>query len=232
VTLDSAIVTSRFRVLVDGESDALAVPKLLQRLDSWHGFAPAYWDPVVMRYKDERDLSTLKTLTSNDPDVSGALLLFDGDTEKTLCAASAGPELSRRAMQSGFNFPVAVVIAVQELEAWFLPCIGCLAGSSSPTRTGRVSMLFSAEANSPSNPESHRNCKGVLTNSMPFGRSYKEMTDAVRLAELVHIEHVLHGRPDRGVAGARSFASFVRAHQFLRSSNPDGATYPAPLENT
>jgi hypothetical protein len=56
----------RFRVFVDGESDARALPILLERLDAELGMPEAEWDPAVMHYKDSRDFAMVARLTRND----------------------------------------------------------------------------------------------------------------------------------------------------------------------
>jgi Domain of unknown function (DUF4276) len=213
----------RFRVFVDGESDARALPILLERLDAELGVSEAEWDPAVMHYKDSRDFDMVAKLTRNDA-IGGALMLFDGDSPGTSCAATDGPRLSKVAAGHAFPFPVAVVIAVQELEAWFLPCISCLAGASAEDRRGFTTQMFRSDALSPAEPETFRDCKRALRLAMPAGRGYKEILDAPVLARAIHLDHVRDGHG--GAGGSRSFLTMVRAHRFLRTGSAFARTYP------
>ena len=86
------------------------------------------------------------------------------------CPARLGPELLRRATLIRGDVPIAVTLAKQEFEAWFLAAAESIAG-----RRG-----LPANLQAPPDPEGIRDAKGWLGGRM--GRKYYERQDQPALA--------------------------------------------------
>jgi hypothetical protein len=98
----------------------------------------------------------------------GVLVLLDADDD---CPAEYGPLLLARAMAARPDKQVSVVLANREFEAWFLAAAPSLAGQFG----------FPGEFPRPHNPETPRDCKGLLTKARPRGQPYKETVDQAPL---------------------------------------------------
>jgi len=83
------------------------------------------------------------------------------------CPARDGPSLLTRARKVRPDTPVAVILAKQEYEAWFLAAAESLRG-----KRGLPGTLVS-----PPDPESIRGAKGWLSRMMPGGSGYSETDD-------------------------------------------------------
>ena len=101
--------------------------------------------------------------------VGGIMLLIDSDDD---CAKVLGPELLERAKKA-IQLPVSVVLAVREIESWFLGSMDSLRGVNG--------IMESATASS--NPENIRGAKEHLTENMMRARRYLSVDDQVSFAE-------------------------------------------------
>ena len=102
-------------------------------------------------------------------------IILDSDKD---CPAELGPALLRRASQARSDLPIAVVIAKNEFEAWFLAAAESLRG-----RRG-----LKNDIHPPNDPEAVRNAKGWLDRRMENNKSYSETTDQPALTALFDIE--------------------------------------------
>jgi hypothetical protein len=102
-------------------------------------------------------------------------VLLDADDD---CPAQFGPERMNRARAVRPDKRIAVVLANREFEAWFLASAPSLAGQEG----------FAVNFARPVNPESPRDCKGMLTKARPKGQPYKEVIDQARLAAIFDME--------------------------------------------
>ena len=113
-------------------------------------------------------------MAETQPRAGGVLVLIDADDD---CAARLGPELLERARSVGVA-PVEVVLAVTELEAWFLAALASLRGQRG-VRT---------DARAPSDPESVRGAKEALRRQMTSGSAYSPPTDQPALVALMDLD--------------------------------------------
>jgi hypothetical protein len=97
------------------------------------------------------------------------MLLIDSDDD---CPKDLAPQLLGRAKKST-QIPVSVVLAVREIECWFL-------GSKESLR-GVNGVMEAAAA--PPNPEGIRGAKEHLTHNMTRGRRYLSVDDQVSFVE-------------------------------------------------
>lgn len=166
-------MTASIAAIVEGQSEVESVPVLLRRILS-ECLGASGVDVVrpfrVPRTKiaRERELErAAKHMLRDRPNVEAILILLDADDD---CAAQLGQSLLVRA-QTVTTKPVAVVLAVRELEAWFLGAKRSLRGVRG----------IRADAEPPPNPEGIRGAKESLSRSMT-GRRYLEVDDQPALA--------------------------------------------------
>lgn len=95
-------------------------------------------------------------------------LLLDADDD---CPAQLGPHLLERARAGRPDVRIAVVLPNREFEAWFLAAAPSLAGQHG----------FLASFLPVANPETPRDCKGLLSKARPSGHPYKETVDQAPL---------------------------------------------------
>jgi hypothetical protein len=96
----------------------------------------------------------------------GIVVIVDCDWDNG-CPAREGPVLLDRATRARKDYPISVVLAKKEFEAWFLAAAESLRG-----KRGLPENLVS-----PSDPENIRDAKGWLSDRMPHGVSYSETDD-------------------------------------------------------
>jgi hypothetical protein len=170
------------------------VPKLLYRIADELGVG-GLRTPVPMRTprgKLTRPGGIEKAVEAMAIRISGAggvLVVLDADDD---CPAELGPELLGRACKARPDKQVAVVLANREFEAWYL--------ASAPSLAGKHGFPESFPA--PADPESPRDCKGLLTRARAAGHPYKETVDQTALASVFDLEMARTGSP--------SFAKFCR----------------------
>ena len=94
------------------------------------------------------------------------------------CPAHLGPALLQRASQTRNDIPIAVVIAKNEFEGWFLAAAESLRGKRG----------LKSDITSPNNPEGIRDAKRWLSQRMENNKTYSETTDQPTLAALFDLE--------------------------------------------
>ncbi len=147
--------------MVEGEADKLAVPGLLAR--AVHRIERYEWavaDRLTMRVgglpASRAHLGRNAEALRRQP-VDAALVLLDLDDG---CPAEEGPKLADNLRGYGLPFPVAVVLARREYEAWFLASLPSIAAETTD---------LPDDAHYPGEPEKPRDCKAPLRALMPQG---------------------------------------------------------------
>lgn len=157
----------RIQPIVEGHGEVQAVPVLLRRLlDEAQVFDRHIFPPIRRKRSEFEDESPLRkaiqlALLSN---CSAILVLFDGDDS---CPREHGPRVQRWAQDQAGEVPCVVVMAWREYEAWFLATMESL----------RNQRGVRADAVSHPDPETPRDAKGVLEDSLEPGLSYFERAD-------------------------------------------------------
>lgn len=183
----------RLVLLVEGEGDEAAAPRLVGRLLAEYSAHDAgFVDDKTFRIgeyssvvKDNYDkwLRLLKAAVGRK-DFGGCLLLLDGDSKRQdFCASRAARCLAAEARQVGAGklFSVAVVFACKEFESWFIAGLGSLVGK--PFSDNRIE-IPSLPKTIPADPEiAPRNAKGWLAEIMR--NRYSPTRDQKELAELL-----------------------------------------------
>ena len=171
----------KFGCIVEGHSEAQSVPVLIRRIAA--ELCPelvidilrpnrVHKDKVIKIDELEREVE----LTARKINRQGAIfIILDSDGD---CPAELGPALLHRASQAHSDLPIAVVIAKNEFEAWFLAAAESLRG-----RRG-----LKNDIHPPNDPEAVRDAKGWLDRQMENNESYSETTDQPALAALFDIE--------------------------------------------
>lgn len=180
-------------VLVEGDGDAQAVPGLVLRLLADMGRG----DWVVGKTKKVRGLGSLTKrlddqaayLRLEAPDA--VLVLLDLDDG---CPLEAARALAARWRAHALPFPVAVVLAHREFEAWFLASLPSIAPHVADLPDA---LVYDKE------PEGKRGAKEWLTAQMPKGRTYEET-----LHQKAYARHL---DPDAAQGRSRSFRRLVSA---------------------
>ncbi|HEX8392905.1 MAG TPA: DUF4276 family protein, partial [Longimicrobium sp.] len=157
--------------IVEGHAEERSIPVLMRRMNV----------AVLKPYRVKRNSvvkpgeleRTLQGALAQRPETTSVLVLLDVDDD---CAAKLGPELLKRA-GSVTRFPVSVVFAVRELEAWFLGGLESLRG-----HRGVV-----ADAAYPDDPEQPRGAKERLR-AFITGRTYVDTDDQPALMAALDID--------------------------------------------
>jgi hypothetical protein len=125
-------VPATITTIVEGHGEVVAVPILLRRISGLIDptfplyVPPPFRVPKARLLKDgELERSVELAARKAGPD-GGIFILIDADES---CPATLGPELLARAERVRGNFPISVVLAKWEFEAWFIAAAGSLAGT-------------------------------------------------------------------------------------------------------
>jgi hypothetical protein len=154
--------------IVEGHSEAEAVPVLLRRLlvrlecPEVQIARPFRVSRLKMVRPGEIERAVLQGVRDRGK-VTSVLVILDSDDDDP---AQLEKLLTGRCQQT-ISLPVAVVAARRELESWFL-------GSKDSLRNVRG---IRADAKAPDDPESIRGAKERLTRNMKAGRRYLEVDD-------------------------------------------------------
>lgn len=150
---------------VEGEGDVAATPILLRRILA----KMERYDWIATRAIQVRSLANLVNrlddflgYVEQDPNAAGALVLLDLDDG---CPRAAAHELTERLRAYNAAFPIAVVFAHREYEAWFLASMRSLSLNAG---------ISKQRIDYPGEPEDRRDAKGWISKQMGAGRAYKE----------------------------------------------------------
>jgi len=174
-------MTVKIGCIVEGESEVKTVPLLIRRIAAnLYPELPIVVPPPIRRPRNkvvkENELERSVEFVARQIGGQGAIfIILDSDKD---CPAELGPALLHRASQARRDLPIAVVIAKNEFEAWFLAAAESLRG-----RRGLRNDL-----NPPDNPEGIREAKEWLSQRMEGSRTYRETRDQPALAALFDIE--------------------------------------------
>lgn len=170
------MTTIRIACVVEGHGEVDAVPIVVRRIVKGIDPALTLWMPkpairihrskIVKPGEIENavQLARLKMLGAG-----GVLVLIDADEE---CPATLGPSLLSRARAEHGDLPIAVVVAKNEFEAWFLAAATSLRG-----RQGLLENL-----NPPDYPEEITGAKEWLRSRMVDNRKYSPTIDQAELS--------------------------------------------------
>ena len=169
--------------IVEGHGEVRSVPIILRRLAAEvELYQVRIASPIRIprdRFVREGEAERAVELAARHlGGAGGIVIVMDADDD---LPCELGPRLLARASARRSDVPIAVILAKCELEAWFLASIESLRGQ----RGVRES------AAAPSDPESIRGAKGMLSRLMS-GR-YSEVTDQAAFAAKFDLE-VARGR--------------------------------------
>lgn len=164
--------------IVEGPGDVDAVPVLVRRILECH----QWFDWSVARPKKAGNLGKLKRnldryvlYAQKERGCGAILILLDLDDG---CPKDEAYDLAVQARELASPYPIAIVLAHREYEAWFLASMATIAGHV-PLPTDLVYE---------GNVEDRRDAKGWLTARMPPGRAYKETIHQARFASLIDLD--------------------------------------------
>lgn len=172
--------------IVEGHGEVEAVPKLIHRVaENYYktNLSPelVIVTPPPIRAKRNQivkvgELERKVELAARKIKGQGAILIIlDSDGE---CPAQLGPELLRRASQVRRHLPIAIILAKQQFEAWFLAAAESLRGQRG----------LQNNITPPNDPEAIPGTKRWLRQRMQSGRTYRETLDQPALTALFDIE--------------------------------------------
>ena len=181
--------------LVEGDGEQLAAPRLLSRAllhlerHEWYvgDHKPRKVGSVSAFQKRVSDHAEYLRRLSPD----AVLVLLDLDDG---CPMEEGPRLAASLRTFDLPFPVAVVLAHREYEAWFLASLPSIAAGDNSLPT---------DASYEADPESPRDCKKPLTALMPRGQSYRETAHQAPFTSAIDFE--------MAAARSRSFRRLLHA---------------------
>ena len=152
---------TRIIPVVEGHGDVAAVPLTIRRIASALGVHNLHVETPIRcpRHKLIKvgELERVVELAARKIQGDGRILiLVDANSD---CPKELAPQLVARGIQARGDIPIAVVLAKQEFEAWFLASLGSLRAGGNP----------------PANPEEIRGAKERLADLM--GAPYSETVD-------------------------------------------------------
>ena len=174
-------MTFKIGCIVEGDGEVKAVPVLIRRIawDLYPEITIIVETPIrAPRYQVVKDgeLESRIELAAQKIGGQGAIfIILDSEGD---CPAHLGPELLQRASQTRNDIPIAVVIAKNEFEGWFLAAAESLRGKRG----------LKGDISSPNNPEGIRDAKRWLSQRMGNNKTYRETTDQPALAALFDLE--------------------------------------------
>ena len=186
--------------IVEGSGDVAAVPILLRNLltelsrfdlqigtpQNAHGCGNLTTPGGIERF--------VKNAWSR-PDCGAVLILMDAENQ---CPKRLATDFSERIRMIGVRFPVVIVIAKCEYEAWFLASVKTIAGRKLDGRPGLNAGLEYLDA-----VEERVGVKGWLTRQFPKGRIYKETLDQAAMTHFLDpVEARKHSRSFRRLSHA------------------------------
>lgn len=168
----------RLLPIVEGPGDVNATPVLLRRIARRIGLP----NVQILRAHRRGDLFQVHRHLQRFAAVAAleraaALWLFDCDDG---CAFERARELHRAVLREQFPYPFRVALIVKEYECLFL---------ADPDAC-RMVLEIPAAAAFPSDPESVRGAKELLSRLMARGRAYKETIHQQALSEVVDLDRL------------------------------------------
>lgn len=198
----------RLLAVVEGEGDQAAVPGLLTR--ALHRLEHYDW---FVAERDTMAVGGLGALRHHFGRYAGALrkqrvdavlVLLDSDDG---CPVAEARELAGRFRAERLPFPVAVVLARREFEAWLLASLETIAPRAAD---------LPDDAAFDGDPEIPRDCKALITGRMPAGRAYSPTRHQAAFARLLDF--------DLAAGRSRSFRRLLHAVEEVAAGEPGGVT--------
>lgn len=158
--------------IAEGDGEVSALPKVLHRIAAELS-VPQPRTPAPIRIPRGKITITggieraISAAALRVPASGGVLVVLDADDD---CPARLGPDLLVRARTVRPDKQIAVVLANREFEAWFLASAPSLAGQHG----------FAKDFARPAEPESPRDCKGLLTKARPKGQPIRRPSIRLR----------------------------------------------------
>jgi hypothetical protein len=180
-------MTTPFICLVEGHGEVQAVPLLVRTI------AARVRPELALKITAQRvprqnlvqgdDLERWIQRNARKAAGTGAILvLFDSDDD---CPAELGPALLQRASAARPGFPVSVVLAHREYEAWFLAAAESLRGQRG----------LPDDLEPPPDPEAIRGAKEWLQDRTPQDQKYSPTADQPALTALLDLERARSRSP-------------------------------------
>jgi hypothetical protein len=194
--------------IVEGDGEEQAVPILLRRLLQ----EAECWDLQVARPKKANGVGNLLRpggierfiqLAALEPDCAAILVLLDAEKQ---CPVDLARSLAVRVRAQGSRYPVGIVVAKCEYEAWLL--------ASAETLTRSPRLRFPAALAAPEDPEAVTGAKGWLSRQLPKDQAYSETRDQPALTSLMDL--------DLARRRSRSFRRFCSAIEQVMAALRDG----------
>jgi hypothetical protein len=179
---------------VEGEGEESAVPVLLGRILTYLQRFDWYATRTIRvgsLGSFRKRLDSYLEYVRRDPDCGGAIVLLDLDDG---CPKNEAFALAEQIHGYGLPFPVAIVFAHREYEAWFLASIWTISNNFDLLPNG---LTF------PEEPEKIRAAKAWITNQMPQGKIYKETIHQKKFSQLLSLRRAyVKSRSFRRLCGA------------------------------
>lgn len=161
--------------IVEGDGEVQAVPiligKLLAEMNQQDiGVARTRNAGGCTNIKKAGGLERFVQLAASEPECGAILLLMDADKE---CPVDLAYDFAARIRTAGTKYPVVVVIAQCEYEAWFLAILDSLAGRDLDGRPGLPANTVYADRD----VDALVSVKGWLSKHFVGSRQYKETID-------------------------------------------------------
>jgi len=175
--------------IVEGHGEVQAVPVLIRRIAAE---VVPHQDIIIKpilrvpanRLVKQGELERTVDLAARKLEGSGGIfILLDCDWENC-CPKDDGPKLLQRAKNARLDFPVSLVLAYQEYEAWFIAAADSLKGLRGLPETLETIP----------DPESIRGAKEWLSTRMPRYRPYTETLDQPGLTQCFDIQAARRSR--------------------------------------
>lgn len=185
--------------IVEGHGECEAVPILVRRiaLDIDPGFVPRVLPPIrvpASRLLKEGEIERSVHLAARKLQGHGGIIVIIDCDRDGGCPAREGPALLSRAVKARADFPISVILAKKEYEAWFLAAAESLRG-----KRGLPDTIVG-----PPDPETIRGAKEWFSERMPYGFSYSETDDQPAFTQIFDM------------AAARRADSFDKCYRDIR----------------
>lgn len=203
--------------VVEGPGDLQATPILLRKIlhEQFNRFDIGVARPKRANGKGnlKRDLERFVNYAALTHGCVGILVLSDADDE---CALGIVEDFCARCRHLGLAFPICIVCAVRDYEAWFLASLDTIKCGPNDARS-----VISATAAFTGSAESMHGVKAWLGRQMPPGRAYRETTDQAAFTALIDIPTAL--------ANSRSFRRLSHAVEELIVAIDSGVSVVSPF---
>ena len=172
--------------IVEGDGEVTAVPILLHKILQELGECRFQ----VANPKNAHGCGNLKKVGGIEkfvryawlePNCAAVIIIVDGD-EANGCPITLARDFVKRVELLNGRHPVAIVIANQEYEAWFLASLPSIVGKEITEY-----LQFPSDSVFEGDPEGLRGVKGWITRQLPRGKAYKETDHQAPMTRLIDL---------------------------------------------